>query len=465
MNRFRRKKIHDLIEDSKKNSLKKTLTTIDLILIGIGSTVGTGIFVVTGIAAAKYAGPAIVISYLIAAFVCVFAALAYAELASMVPIAGSAYTYSYVAMGEFAAWLVGWVLILEYEAAASTVAAGWSGYVVGILNSAGIVIPEMLTKTPDEGGLINLPAVLVILFISSMLYRGMKQGITLNRILVGIKLAVIFLFLLVATPKIDTQNWADFMPFGINGILMGAAVVFYAYIGFDCIATTAEECKNPKRDLPIGIITSLFFCMLLYTSVSLVLTGISHYTGLNNPEPVAKALRENGSNIGSALVATGAIAGITSVLLILVYSQSRVFFAMSRDRLLPAFMSKLHPKFDTPHYALLVAAFIAATIAGFLPLELLGHLVSIGALASFIVVTIGVMILRVTDPKANRSFSCPAVWFTAPIAILGCGYLLYTLLVQSGWWFLLWMVVGLLGYIFYGYKRSPFAQKNFAQKK
>jgi APA family basic amino acid/polyamine antiporter len=455
MNLFRKKTINDLLEDSKKKSLKKTLTALDLILIGIGGTVGTGIFVVTGIAAAKYAGPSIAISYFIAAFVCIFAALAYAELASMVPIAGSAYTYSYVAMGEFVAWLVGWILILEYEAAASTVAAGWSGYVVGILKSAGIVIPEMLTKTPVEGGLINLPAFLIIFFIGAMLYRGAKQGITLNRVLVGIKLTVIFLFLVVATPKINTENWSDFMPFGVSGILMGAAVVFYAYIGFDCIATAAEECKNPKRDLPIGIITSLFVCMILYTSVSLVLTGISHYTGLNNPEPVAKALRENGSNIGSALVATGAIAGITSVLLILVFSQSRVFFVMSRDRLLPDFMSKLHSKFETPHYAILVTVFVAGTIAGFLPLELLGHLVSIGALSSFIVVALGVLILRVTDPKANRSFSCPLVWFTAPLAILGCGYLLYTLLMQSGMWFLAWMAAGLLVYVFYGYNRSP----------
>jgi APA family basic amino acid/polyamine antiporter len=460
MNPFRKKNIHDLLEDSKKNSLKKTLTALDLILIGIGGTVGTGIFVVTGIAAAKYAGPAISISYLISAFACVFAALAYAELASMVPIAGSAYTYSYVAMGEFVAWIVGWILILEYEAAASTVAAGWSGYVVGILKTAGIIIPEMLTKTPDEGGLINLPAVLVIFFIGAMLYRGMQQGIALNRVLVGIKLAVIFIFLVIATPAINTQNWSDFAPFGTSGVLMGAAVVFYAYIGFDCIATAAEECKNPKRDLPIGIITSLFFCMLLYTSVSLVLTGISHYTGLNNPEPVAKALRENGSNIGSALVATGAIAGITSVLLILVYSQSRIFFVMSRDRLLPAFMSKLHSKFKTPHYSVIVTSFVAAVIAGFLPLELLGQLVSIGALSSFIVVAIGVLLLRITDPKTHRSFSCPAVFVTAPIAILSCGYLLYTLLVQSGVWFLGWIVVGLVVYFAYGYSRSPLAKKN-----
>ncbi len=460
MNFLRKKNINDLLEDSKKNGLKKTLGALDLVLLGIGGTIGTGIFVVTGIAAAKYAGPAIAISYLIAAFACVFAALAYAELASMVPIAGSAYAYSYVAMGEFAAWLVGWILILEYEAAASTVAAGWSGYVIGILNSLGVIIPDAISKTPDEGGIINLPAVLIIFFISGMLYRGVKQGMTLNRILVGIKLGVIFIFLLVAAPKINVENWSNFSPFGLSGILMGAAVVFYAYIGFDCIATAAEECKNPKRDLPIGIITSLFFCMILYTSVSLVLTGISHYTGLDNPEPVAKALRENGSNIGSALVATGAVAGITSVLLILVFSQSRIFFAMSRDRLLPAFMSKLHPKHETPHYSIIVTSIVAATIAGFLPLELLGHLVSIGALSSFIVVAIGVVILRFTNPDANRAFRCPAVYLTAPIAILSCGYLLYTLMVQSGFWFLIWMILVLIFYAAYGFKNSVLNKKN-----
>ena len=275
MNFFRKKNIQELLDDSKKHNLKKTLTAFDLIMLGIGATIGTGIFVVTGIAAAKYAGPAISISYLVAAFACIFAALAYAELASMVPISGSAYTYSYVTMGEFIAWLVGWGLILEYGVGAATVAVGWSGYMVGVLNSAGIFIPEALTKAPSIGGLINLPAIFISLFIGVMLYRGMKEGVTLNRILVGIKLVVIFLFLLMATPMIETKNWSDFTPFGINGILMGAAVVFYAYIGFDCIATAAEECKNPKRDLPIGIIGSLIICTILYSSVSLVLLSFS----------------------------------------------------------------------------------------------------------------------------------------------------------------------------------------------
>ncbi|MBM3579772.1 MAG: amino acid permease [Alphaproteobacteria bacterium] len=457
---LRKKNIHDVVTEAKKNSLNKTLTAVDLVMLGIGGTIGTGIFVVTGIAAAKYAGPAIAISYLVAAFVCVFAALAYAELASMVPIAGSAYTYSYVTMGEFVAWLVGWGLILEYGVGAATVAAGWAGYVTGILKSGGITIPEIFTKTPDSGGLINLPAVLISLFIGAMLYRGMKQGVALNRVLVVIKLLVIFIFLLIATPMIKTENWEDFTPFGINGILMGAAIVFYAYIGFDCIATAAEECKNPRHDLPIGIIGSLLICMILYTSVSLILTGIAPYFSLNNTEPVAKALRENGSNIGSALVATGAVAGMTSVLLILIYGQSRIFFVMARDRLLPAFINKIHRKFDTPHRSVVLTSFAVAMTAGLLPLEVLSQLVSLGTLFAFMVVALGVLILRITDPKAHRSFHCPAVYFTAPMAILSCGYLVWSLLMQNGVWFMLWSLLGLIVYFTYGYHKSPLGKKS-----
>lgn len=463
MNFFRKKNIQELLDDSKKHNLKKTLTAFDLIMLGIGATIGTGIFVVTGIAAAKYAGPAISISYLVAAFACIFAALAYAELASMVPISGSAYTYSYVTMGEFIAWLVGWGLILEYGVGAATVAVGWSGYMVGVLNSAGIFIPEALTKAPSIGGLINLPAIFISLFIGVMLYRGMKEGVTLNRILVGIKLVVIFLFLLMATPMIETKNWSDFTPFGINGILMGAAVVFYAYIGFDCIATAAEECKNPKRDLPIGIIGSLIICTILYSSVSLVLTGISHYSDLNNAEPVAKALRDNGSHMGSALVATGAIAGMTSVLLILIYGQSRIFFAMSRDRLLPRFIHKLHEKFHTPHRSVVLTSFAVAMVSGLLPLEILSHLVSLGTLFAFMVVALGVLILRIKDPKAHRTFRCPAVYFVAPMAVMSCGYLVYHLLLQTGFWFLMWSILGLVIYFGYGYRHSPLNKKFIAK--
>lgn len=455
MNLFRKKSIKDILVNAEKNTLKKTLGAFDLIMIGIGCTIGTGIFVITGVAAAKYAGPAISVSYVIAAVACVFAALAYAELASMVPVAGSAYTYSYAVMGEFVAWLVGWGLILEYGIGASTVSAGWSGYMVGILKSGGVNIPEYLTKVPAHGGIINLPAVCIALFIGFLLFRGTKESITLNRVLVVTKLAVIFLFLFIATPMVKVENWTEFMPFGIHGVMIGAATVFYAYIGFDAVATAAEECKNPKRDLPIGILGSLIICTVLYVGVSLVLTGIVHYDTLNNAEPLAKALRENGSNIGSVLVATGAIAGITSVLLILIYGQSRIFFVMSRDGLIPSVLSKLHKRFSTPYLSVMLTSLSVAVISGFLPLQILSQMTSLGTLFAFIVVAVGVLILRITEPNMKRSFRCPAVYVTVPLAVVSCGYLVYTLLLETGIWFILWSLLGLVVYFGYSYRKSP----------
>jgi len=343
MNLFRTKNLNEIIKNAEHSKLTKSLGAFDLVLLGIGCTIGTGIFVLTGIGAAKYAGPAIALSYLFSAFACVFAALAYAELASMVPASGSAYTYTYAVIGEFVAWLVGWGLILEYGVGAATVASGWSGYMVGILNSGGINLPEYLIKSPSDGGLINLPAVFIALFIGSLLIRGTKESIIFNRILVGVKLTAIFIFLLVATPMVKTENWIPFMPFGVHGIFLGAATIFFAYIGFDAVATAAEECKNPKRDLPIGIIGSLAISAVLYVVVALVLTGIADYKLLDNAEPLAFALRLNGSNIGSSLVAVGAITGMTTVLLVLMYGQSRIFYVMSRDKLIPSFFWQNSP--------------------------------------------------------------------------------------------------------------------------
>jgi APA family basic amino acid/polyamine antiporter len=454
LNIFRKKTIEELVAHAEKNALKKTLGAFDLILIGIGCTIGTGIFVVTGIAAALYAGPAIAISYLIAAIVCIFAGLAYAELASMVPVSGSAYTYSYATLGEFVGWLVGWGMVLEYGVGAATVALGWSGYVVGILKSSGINLPDYLSKSPSSGGVVNLPAILISCFIGFLLVRGTKESIILNRILVATKILVIFAFLIIAAPMIKYENWSDFMPFGISGVFIGAATVFYAYIGFDAVATAAEECKNPKRDLPIGIIVSALVCAVLYILVALALTGISHYTTLNNPEPLARALRENGSVIASALVATGAVAGITSVLLILIYGQSRIFFAMSRDGLIPKLFSKLHKKFHTPNISVVAVTLGVAVVSGLFPLKTLSHITSLGTLFSFIVVACGVIILRIKDPSRKRSFKCPAVYITAPLAILGCGYLVYTLLVENGLYFAAWTALGLVIYFGYGYWHS-----------
>jgi APA family basic amino acid/polyamine antiporter len=459
MSLFRTKSISDVIANAEKKSLKKTIGIFDLIMLGIGCTIGTGIFVVTGIAAARYAGPAISVSYLIAAIACLFAALAYAELAAMVPVSGSAYTYSYVVLGEFIAWLVGWGLVLEYLVGASTVAAGWSGYMVGILQSGGIILPQYLTKTPIDGGIINLPAICIALFIGVLLIGGTKESVNVNRVLVGIKLTAIFVFLYIATPHVKVENWANFMPFGWNGVILGAATVFYAYIGFDAVATAAEECRNPKRDLPIGIIGSLLICTILYIAVALILSGIVNYKELDNAEPLARALRLNGSNIGSALVATGAIAGMTTVLLVLIYGQSRIFFVMSRDGLIPEFFGKLHKKFGTPHVSLMIVTLSVCVISGLFPLHTLSHLTSLGTLFAFVVVAIGVLVLRFTRPDLPRSFKCPAVFVVVPIAVLSCGYLIYSLLLETWKPFLIWSIVGLVVYFSYGYKNSPLNQK------
>lgn len=455
MNLFRTKDLSEIISNAEKSQLKKSLNVFDLILLGIGCTIGTGIFVLTGIGAARYAGPAISVSYLLSAITCMFAALAYAELAAMVPASGSAYTYSYAVLGEFIAWLVGWGLVLEYGVGGATVASGWSGYMVGILKSGGVDLPNYLTKVPADGGIVNLPAVLIVVFIGLLLIRGTKESVIINRVLVATKLGAIFIFLLVATPMIDTNNWLDFMPFGFHGVVLGAATIFFAYVGFDAVATAAEECKNPRKDLPIGIIVSLAVSAVLYILVALVVTGITHYSKLNNPEPLAYALRINGSNIGSALVAVGAITGITTVLLVLMYGQSRIAFVMSRDGLIPKFFMKIHPKFKTPYISSIMVTFCVAITAGLFPIQTLAHMTSLGTLFAFMVVAAGVMILRKTKPNINRPFRCPAVMIVGPMAILTCGYLIYNLLMETGLPFLIWVVIGLIIYFAYGYRKSP----------
>lgn len=457
---FRTKSIQSILDGAKKKSLQKTLGAFDLILLGVGCTIGTGIFVLTGIAAAEYAGPAVSISYALAGLACIFAGLAYTELAAMVPASGSAYTYSYVILGEFIAWLVAWGLILEYTVASSTVAAGWSGYFVGILKSGGISLPESLTKVPSEGGVINLPAVCISLFIGILLVRGTKESIVLNRILVAIKLGVIFLFLAVAAPHIEMENYANFFPYGWHGVGIGAATIFFAYLGFDAVATTAEECKNPNRDLPIGIIGGLLICIALYVAVSLALTGIVNFSELNNPEPMAYALRVNGSNIGSALVGTGAITGMVAVLLVLMYGQSRIFFVMSRDGLIPEFFSKLHKKFGTPYVGCLFVTVAVAIISGFTPIQTMGQMSSLGTLFAFTVVSIGVLVMRVRSPNIERPFKCPAVFVVAPLAIISCSYLMYNLFLKTGKPFLVWFAIGLVVYFAYSYRRSPLHQNS-----
>ncbi|GBG55113.1 amino acid permease [Sporomusaceae bacterium FL31] len=451
---FRTKSINQIKEGAEAKGLKKTLGATDLVLLGIGCIIGTGIFVLTGVAAAKYAGPGIMLSFVLSGLACAFAALAYAELAAMVPVAGSAYTYTYAALGEIIAWIVGWNLILEYSVGSSAVAAGWSGYVVGLLKSAGVALPKAYTAVPADGGIVNLPAVLIALFLSMLLVRGTKESVTLNKILVVVKLIAVFIFLALAGPKVNPANWTPLMPYGFSGVAAGAAIIFFAYIGFDAVATAAEECRNPNRDLPIGIVGSLIVCTILYIVVAGVLTGVVPYTELNNAEPVAYALRAIGYNIGSALVGTGAIAGITTVLLVLMYGQTRVFFAMSRDGLIPASICKVHPKYGTPHVITIVAGIAVALIAGFTPIGIIAELTNIGTLFAFVVSAIGVWVLRITRPDLERPFKCPAVSVIAPLAILSCGYLMYNLPHETWIRFFVWSAIGFVVYFLYSYRNS-----------
>jgi len=464
MSIFRTKSIDLLKEGAKTQGLKKTLGAMDLVLLGIGCIIGTGIFVLTGVAAAKYAGPGIMLSFVLSGLACTFAALAYAELAAIVPIAGSAYTYTYAALGEIVAWLVGWNLILEYSVGSSAVAAGWSGYMVGLLKSAGIELPKAFTAVPADGGIVNLPAMLIALFLSLLLVRGTKESATLNKILVAVKLVAVFIFLVLAGPKVNPANWTPFMPYGFSGVAGGAAIIFFAYIGFDAVATAAEECKNPNRDLPIGIVGSLIVCTILYIVVAAVLTGVVPYTHLNNAEPVAFVLREIGYNLGSALVGTGAIAGITTVLLVLMYGQTRIFFAMSRDGLIPKGICRIHPKHGTPHVITIVAGVIVAIIAGFTPIGIIAELTNIGTLFAFVVAAIGVWVLRLTKPDIDRPFRCPAVSVVAPLAVVSCSYLMYNLPGETWVRFFIWSGIGLAVYFAYSYRNSTLSKPVVASK-
>ena len=454
MDLFRKKDIGALRSMAQKSGLTRNLSAFDLVFLGIGSVIGTGIFVLTGVGAALYAGPGISLSFVLASVACAFAGLAYAEYASMVPVACSAYTYTYASLGEFMAFIVGWNLVLEYTVTCSTVASGWSGYVVGLLASGGVDLPVAFTKVPEDGGIINLPAIFITMFLCILLVRGTKETVMINRILVFVKLAVIAIFFVIATPHVDPTNWDPFLPFGYQGIASGAAIVFFAYIGFDAVATSAEEAKNPSRDLPIGILGSLFVCAILYFFVALVLTGIVPYTDLNTPEPVAYALRAIGYPIGSAIVAVGAICGITTVLLVLLYGQARIFFALSRDGMIPAGICKIHKLYRTPYLVTIGGCILVAAIAGFAPIHLIAEMANIGTLSAFFLAGFGVLYLRITRPDIKRGFKCPAIYFVSPMAMLSCGYLMYNLPVHTWIRFVIWCGIGLVIYFGYSYKHS-----------
>lgn len=456
-NFFQTKPIHKLLEcTSGEFGLKKVLTSFELTLLGVGAIIGIGIFVITGIVAANYSGPALFVSFIIAGIVCAFAALSYAEFAAMVPVAGSAYTYGYASLGEVWAWIIGWDLILEYSVSSAAVAVGWSGYMANLLGSAGIVLPPALINPPGvNGGIINFPAILIILLVTLLLVIGVKESARVNNIIVLVKISVILLFLYLASGHINPENWTPFMPFGWTGVFTGAAIVFFAYIGFDAVSTAAEEVQDPQKNLPIGIIGSLVIATVLYIAVSAVLTGIVPYTLLKDTSaPVAFALGYIGIGWGSALVSVGAICGITSVLIVLLFGQTRIFFAMSRDGLLPGLFRELHPVFRTPFKVTLLVGTVTALIASLLPLQTIAELVNIGTLAAFIIVSLGVIVLRRTRPDLPRPFRCPFVPAVPILCIISCGVLIVLLPAVTHLRFVIWLILGLAIYVFYGSKHS-----------
>jgi basic amino acid/polyamine antiporter, APA family len=465
---FRTKHISVHNDTESHQALKRCLSKWDLTFLGVGAIIGTGIFVLTGVVAATQAGPAIILSFVIAGFACTFAALSYAELAAAVGGCGSAYGYSYAAFGELLAFVIGWDLLLEYAISVAAVANGWSGYFNNALTAMGIGLPDKLTKAPKLGGLVNLPATVIILLLMILLIMGTKQSAKTNNAMVIIKLITISVFIGVAAFNVHPENWHPFMPFGwfqtlpdgkTTGVLAGAALVFFAYVGFDAVSTAAEEAQNPQRDLPFGIVASLSFCTIIYIIVSVLLTGVVPYTALNVDSPVAHALKLIGFNSASALISTGVIAGLTTVMLVLYYGLTRIIFAMSRDGLLSAFLGHVNRKTHTPVRVIVICGVIMALIAGLIPLGDLAELVNIGTLAAFILVCLGVIVLRITQPDLHRPFKSPFGLLFPVLGMLSCGTLMVFLPMLTWLRFAVWLVLGLIVYFTYSMRHSMLADK------
>lgn len=494
MSLFRRRRVADLQAEVLKDfSLKRALGPLNLTALGIGAVIGAGIFVLTGQAAAKYAGPAIVFSFILAGMACAFAGLCYAEFSAMIPISGSAYTYSYATLGEFIAWIIGWDLILEYLFAASTVAVGWSGYVVSFLKDLGIHIPPAFTSAPynhvapedagwniwrlftegwtSTGATLNVPAMVIVAIITVLLVLGIKESATFNNIIVAIKLSVIVAFIAIGVAYINSANWDPFIPpsvkdgeFGWSGVLRGAGVIFFAYIGFDAVSTAAQEARNAQRDMPIGILGSLAICTILYICVALVLTGVVKYTELNVPDPIAVAINALGESMKwlRPIIKVGAIAGLSSVILVMMLGQPRIFYTMSKDGLLPPIFSSVHPKFQTPWLATILTGTIATIFAGLFPIGLLGELVSIGTLLAFAIVCAGVFVLRFTDPQIKRPFRAPLFYIVCPLGVGFCLWLMWNLPKDTWARLIVWMGIGLVIYFAYSRRHSKLNRQSVA---
>ncbi len=468
-----KKSIATIQSESQNSKLKRSLSATNLISLGIGCIIGAGIFVMTGQAAAEYAGPAIIISFVLAGLCCAFAGLCYAELASMLPVSGSAYSYAYASVGEILAWCMGLLLLLEYGVAAATVAVGWSGYVVSFLGNFGITIPPALTtptlqfnKETHEllftGGF-NLPALLGVGSMAALLVTGVKESANVNNVIVFIKLSVVILFIFVGAAYVKVDNWHPFIPaetpagnYGWNGILRGAGIVFFAYVGFEAVSTAAQEAKNPQRDVPIGILGSLAVCTILYMSVAAVLTGIVHYSTLNVADPIAKAVDAIGLSWLSVIVKVGAIAGLTSVMMVLMYGQTRIFYTMSQDGLMPSVFSKIHSKFHTPWVNTVVVGSVIGLIAATTPINILGDLVSLGTLTAFAIICFTVLYLRKTEPNLERPFKVPFAPYFPIFGILFCGYLIFGLLSNpvTVKFYVVYLTIGMIIYFSYSHQHS-----------
>lgn len=446
---FRKKSI-----ETTTPHLHRSLTRIDLILMGIGAIIGAGVFVLTGVAAATKAGPAIILSYALAGFAAMLAALAYAELTSCLGGAGSVYHYTYIGLGEFIAWIIGWDLLLEYSMAVSTVSIGWAGYVNNLLQTLHIYMPESLTKGPFEGGIVNLLAVMIIVALAILLGIGVKQSARFNAAIVFIKLFTIVIFILFAAVNVDIKNWGNFLAFGWSGVIEGAALVFFAYIGFDALSTAVEESIHPQRDLPIAIMVSLGVCTAIYILVSALLTGIVPYTTLNVPSPVANALLQLNHRFAAGLIAAGAIAGLTTVILIMFYGLTRICMAIARDGLLPIKTATIHPKTLTPITIIIITGVINAIVAGLAPIQNAAELVNIGTLAAFTLVCIGVIVFRSTHPDLHRPFQLPYNPIIPLLGVIVCLYLMISLPAVTWFRFLLWMGLGLIIYFIYSRHHS-----------